>query len=130
MKAVQPLLYLVWITVLTEVYDDLIIAGMVKKGYIVSSAASDKKVVAKTKNSSAAVISLRIESFDPKVSAKMIQDDVLGVMEGHKMFFHSVIVANGSSDSCWISSNIIFEPKVPPTPTPPPVPEDGKKNLN
>lgn len=128
MKANPIVLYYAWITALTDVYDNLIISGMVKKGYIIGPAATDNQVVAQIKNSSAAVISLRVESCEKKTS-KDIHDDLMIILNENKMYFHSIIIANGAQDSCWTSSNIVFtEPKAPPPK--PPASDSGNKDLN
>lgn len=121
-------IYYCWITALIPEYQDGIIAGMVKKGYMVGAAAKDGKVVSHMENRSAALIALNVyKSVDTEVAVTQVYEDLLAVLVEMKVFYHSIIVT-AISAATWVGSNISIPVKE--KAQPPPLPPDIKKNMN
>ncbi len=122
-------IYYVWVTALLASYQDAIIAGMVKKGYMVGPAAKDGQIVSGAENSPAALIALSIYKTK-ETDCKAIYEDVIDLLTEMKAHFHSVIVSL-SNDAVWVGPNILIQVKEKPKPLePPPLPPEVKKNMN
>ena len=117
----------VWLTVLTASYADMIIAGLVKKGYTVSSLASDGEISVDKISTTSALIALKISSVSEKVISSDIHADVISVLDDIKAYYHSVIVTP-YVNCIWSGSNILLKKVMPPDMPPLPVPD--KSNLN
>jgi len=124
---VYPGQFVAWVTCMLKSYEDTIVAGMVKKGYVVSIAATNGEITSGSKDNPAVVVCFRVDSTKEETQAKDVHKDLLEVLHDKKLFYYSVIVS-ALCDSCWISSNISF-PKQD-KPVPPPLPEPDKSNLN
>jgi hypothetical protein len=112
-------------------YEDLIVAGMVKKGYVVSIVAVDGQLTAGQPGRPSVVTTFRVDTGKEGLQAKDIHKDLIDVLHEKNMLYYSVIVS-AYVDACWMASNITFPkpPEPPPAPQPPiPVPEPDK-NLN
>lgn len=119
--------FIAWLTVITPLYVDGIIAGMVKKGYTVGAAASDNALYIGRKDSPGVVISLLITTRAETIDAPKIHKDLIEVCDELKVLSYSIIVS-AMTDCSWSSSNINL-PKAA-KPNPPPVPKTNKSNLN
>lgn len=119
--------FIAWITVITPLYSDRVIAGMVKKGYTVSAAAGNGEICLSRKDSPASLITLKVSSNDENISVVKIHTDLLDVLKEIKALQYSVIVS-AMADCCWCNSNITFPEKAP-APKPP-LPPTNKSNLN
>jgi hypothetical protein len=126
-KVVYPGQFVAWVTCMLQAYEDCIIAGMVRKGYIVSICSIDGKLTHGTQDNPAVIITFRCDTTDEKIAAKDIHTDLVAVLRDMKAMYYSVVVS-ALSDACWIGSNIAL-PKSPPPPIPQ-VPEPNKTNLN
>ncbi len=124
---VYPGQFYVWITCMLAEYEDAIIAGMVKKGYHVSTAAADGQVTLFNKDNPSALICIKVESKNEEITASEISDDVRNFLSEKKFLYYSVIVSACTS-CCWSSTNIVLPPK--PSVAPPPIPSSDKSNLN
>jgi len=128
-KSDDVYIYYCWITALLPAYQDLIVAGLVKKGYMVGPAAKDGKVSISTENSAATLIALSIYKADgEETSANKIYEDVLVVLKEIKAYYYSVIISH-SYEATWAGSNFSLPKPKAPAKTPPPVPS-GKKDVN
>ncbi len=125
-------IYYCWITALLPSYQDGIIAGMVKRGYMVGPAAKDGKVVSSTSNNPAALIAISVYRAE-ETTVNKIYDDVAAVLHEMKARFYSVIVSH-SYEATWVGANfsVPVKDKVveKAAVTPPPLPPGGKKNVN
>jgi hypothetical protein len=124
---VYPGQFVAWVTCMLKSYEDAIIAGMVKKGYVISVIATNGEVTSGSKDNPAVVVTIRVDSTKEETEAKDVHKDLLEVLTEKKFFYYSVIVS-ALADSCWVSSNIIL-PKQD-KPIPPSIPEPDKSNLN
>ena len=123
------LIYYCWLTVLIPEYLDGIISGLVKRGYMVGSAAqSGKPTIPPVENSPAALIALSLYMSRPPTDAKpdakfdanTIYADVRAVLgEMSAKVFSVVIVAAG--DAAWTGSNFSIPGVEKALPEPPPV---------
>lgn len=127
-------IYYCWITALMPTYQDGIIAGMVKRGYMVGPAAKDGKVTT-SDNTAAALIAISIYRAE-ETNVNKIYDDVVAVLKDMKAYYYSVIVSH-SYEATWVGANFNLPVKskgvVDKTSTsviPPPLPPGGKKNVN
>lgn len=118
--------YIAWAVVLTPSYTDGIIAGMVKKGYTVSSTAAKGEVVISKEVNTSAVISLKITSTFEGSNSGTIYKDLMDVLNDLKAFFYSVIVTP-YVDCAWCGSNIVLNK---PTAVAADTVKPNKSNLN
>lgn len=102
-------IYYCWITALLPSYQDGIIAGMVKKGYMVGPASKDGQIVSGQENAPAALIALSVYKA-AETDCKAIYADLIMVLGDMKAHYHSVVVAL-SSDAIWVGSNIQLQVK-------------------
>lgn len=103
-------IYYCWITVLIPSYQDGIIAGMVKKGYMVGPAAKDGSIIIGNSDQPAAIISLSLYQTietEAKTNVKQIYTDLMSVLVDIKAYYYSIVVVL-ASDATWIGSNITF----------------------
>jgi hypothetical protein len=104
----SPKFYL-WVTARTDVYADLIIVKLVKRGFSVSPLASNGEVALKTELS--ALISLEVVANGSRTKNKApdytkFMDEVLAVLGELKMLYHSVIVSEVGGPSAWKIGNL------------------------
>lgn len=119
--------FITWITVLTPSYTNAIIAGMVKKGYAVSSTAAKGEVLIAKDTNASAIISLKITSTIEGSNSGSIYKDLMEVLVEIKAFFYSVVVTP-YVDCAWCGSNIaINKPTAVATDV---KPNPNKSNLN
>jgi hypothetical protein len=95
-------IYYVWITALTDSYQDGIIAGLVKKGYMVGPASKEGRIIAPGESASA-VITLSIYS-EKEFDAGKLHADTAVVLSDMKAYCYSII-ASGAADCAWTGSN-------------------------
>lgn len=119
-------IYYCWITALLPSYQDNIIAGMVRRGYMVGPAAKDGQVTTSAENNPAALIALSLYRAEQETNVNKIYDDVVAVLKEMDARYYSVIISH-SYEATWVGSNFSVPAKA--TGTPPPVPS-GKKNVN
>jgi hypothetical protein len=126
-------IYYVWITALMPSYQDGIIAGLVKRGYMVGPAAKDGKVSVGTDTTAATLFALSVYRTDAETDANKVYTDITEVLKDMKAYYYSVIVSH-SYEATWIGSNFSLPAKkkadkVTPPPIPS-VPPGTKKNMN
>ena len=121
-------IYYCWITALLSSYQDGIVAGLAKRGYMVGPAAKDGQVSIVQENSPSALVSLSIYK-EEEINVNKIYDDVIAVLTEMKAYYHSVIISL-SYEATWVGSNVQVPPKPKPVGNPPPVPSGKKKNIN
>lgn len=109
-------IYYVFITALISSYEDMIIAGLVKAGFQVSSLAEDNTATIGDDDSISAMIALRIDT--EMAGAIVVIDEVERVLKDLKIVYYSLVVTE-STDCSWDISPIKL-PKIlpPPLPTP------------
>ena len=117
----------VWLTVLTESYADLIISGLVRKGYSVSTLDNNGEVSVDKHSTTSALIALKVSSVSEKIMSADIHVDIINILDDIKAYYHSVIVTP-YVDCVWCGSNILLNKAMPPVMSPLPVPD--KSNLN
>ena len=115
-------IYYCWITALLPSYQDGIVAGLARKGYMVGPASKDGKVVESINKDSPSVL-FALSVYKPtETNANKIYDDVMLVLQEMRAHYLSVIISL-SSEAVWAGTNI----KLPTTEAVAPLP---KKNLN
>jgi hypothetical protein len=120
-------IYYVWISAMLPNYQDGIVAGLVRKGYMVGPSAKDGGVT--TGVSPAALISLGVYKAE-ETNVNNIYTDVIEVLKEIKAYYYSVIISL-STEATWSSGNVIAPTKdTAGKPTPPPLPPGTKKNMN
>lgn len=119
-------IYYCWVTTILPSYQDGIIAGLAKKGYMVGPAAKDGKIVSTKEDAPAALITLSVYKAE-ETSAAKIYDDLIKVLQEMKVLNYSVIVAL-CNEATWSGPNIRL-PKEEKA-QPPPLPSGAKKNMN
>lgn len=118
-------IYYCWVTALLPAYQDGIIAGLVKRGYMVGPAGKDGKVSLFTEGCPSVLIALSVYKADEGVTAATIYDDMYAILAETNARYYSVIVSL-SSEATWVGSNFSIPAKK--KVEPPPVPPTGKKN--
>jgi len=119
-------IYYCWVTALLPDYQNGIIAGLVKHGYMVGPAAKDGKVASITAGCPSVLIALSVYKADESVTATTIYDDMVVILTEMNARYYSVIVSL-SHEATWVGSNFSIPAKK--KAEPPPVPSaPGKKN--
>jgi hypothetical protein len=109
-----------WVTALIPQYQDGIIAGMVKKGYMVGPAGKEAAVLAPGHNSSA-LISITVyqrAAAEKEPEAMQVFDDLADVLKEMKACYFSIIVTL-STNCSWHGANFDMPPAVPVVPPDP-----------
>ena len=120
-------IYYCWITALLPSYQDKIIAGMVKRGYMIGPAAKDGKVTTAAENNPAALIAISVYNSNEETNVNKVYEDVVAVLTEMQARYYSVIVSH-SYEATWAGSN--FSLPVKTGKGPPPLPGSSKKNMN
>lgn len=109
-----------------EVYQDDIVAGLIKKGYSVGLASSGN-ITINHENQVSAVIALTIFKIDsPDALVKEIYAEVADICTEMKGYFYSIVIAE-STNATWSGSNI-FMKEVKKVPQLPPTSDEKKSN--
>jgi hypothetical protein len=103
-------LYYIFITAMLESYQDQIISGMVKKGYMIGPASKDGKIAIATKYKSPSVLLVLSVYRNKDYAGDKIYADIVLILTDIKAYYYSVIVSE-SADSIWGGSNIILPDK-------------------
>lgn len=119
------LIYYCWLTVLIPNYLDGIIAGLVKKGYMVGSAdQGGKPLIHSSENTPSVLIALSLYLSNPpkdvKSDANTVYTDVNAVLSEMGVKYLSVVIC-GAGDAAWIGSNFSLPTLEKALPEPPPV---------
>lgn len=125
---VYPGNFVAFVTCMFKDYEDLIVAGMLKKGYTVGVVASDGKLTHGDETRPAVITTFKVETRDEAKKATDIFKDLIAVLAEKKVLYYSVVVS-AYVDSSWIASNIELPKPAPPQEVPQPIPEPDK-NLN
>lgn len=121
-------IYYCWITAMLPSYQDGIIAGLARKGYMVGPASKDGTLATGiADNKPSCLFAISVYKAE-ETNASNIYTDVVNVLTDMKAKFYSVIVSH-SYEAIWAGSNI----KLPAKPNkPPPItptdPSDKKLN--
>ena len=108
-------------------YQDGIIAGMARKGYMVGPAAKDGEVATGIVEGRPSVLFAISVYKAEEINANKIYDDVVAVLTEMKASYYSIIISL-SSEAIWAGSNFKLPTKKPPPPPPPTNPTDKKMN--
>lgn len=96
---------IVWITTLTDKYEDIIISSLVKQGFTVRVAAENTDSVS-MKSPLSCLIALDI--FNKKYSHPyQAHEIVLKILEENKIIYHNVIISE-AIESAWRSGNCVL----------------------
>ena len=117
-------MYFCWITVLLPAVQDDIIAGMVRKGYMIGPTSKDGKVIsAPGDNPAGSVVAISVYKRTGSVTAKDIYDDLTQILDDAKGYYYSIIIT-ASTEATWVGSNF----QLPARKEAPPPPLDKKLN--
>ena len=108
--------------------EDAILAGMVKKGYVVSVVASNGIVSKEVENCPSVLITFRVDVAAEGIQAKKIHADLLAILAANEALYYSAIVST-LNDACFIGSNIKLNGSEP-SEAPPQLPPPPNKDLN
>jgi hypothetical protein len=100
-------IYYVWMTVLIPTYQDAIVAGLVKKGYMVGAACRDgQPSFTLPERSPSTLISLSIYKVngDDKITANDVYTDVAAALKEMNAKYFSVIISQ-AADAAWYGAN-------------------------
>jgi len=117
--------YFVWVTAMVREYEDLIISGLVKKGYTVGPASKDHIPTSGTAGYASFVIALKVEPSETDTDASKVHEVVCNVLKEKKLLYYSVLVST-PADCCWRAGNIQL-PEPSPSPS---VPGAKKSDMN
>jgi hypothetical protein len=120
-------IYYCWVTALLPDYQDSIIAGLVRRGYMVGPAAKDGKVASITEGNPSVLFAFSVYKAEQEVTATAIYDDMVGILTEMNAKYYSVIVSL-SHEATWIGSNFSIPAKK--KVEPPPVPSGKKSEAN
>jgi hypothetical protein len=121
-------IYHCWVTALLTSYQDPIVVGMVRKGYMIGPASKDGQVICATRsNAPSFLIALNVYKLveDSEINAQKVYEDLMDVLKNMNAYYYSIIVSLGV-DSIWSAANFDINIKKE---EPPPPPAD-KKNVN
>lgn len=118
-------IYYCWVTALLPAYQDGIIAGLVRRGYMVGPAGKDGKVASITEGCPSVLIALSVYKAEEAVTANTIYEDMLAILTEMNARYYSLIISL-SHEATWVGSNFSIPAKK--KAEPPPVPPTGKKN--
>lgn len=121
-------IYYVWVTALLQSDQDNIIAGLVKRGYMVGPAAKDGKVSCVTEGCPSALISLSVYKQEEEIDIKKVYEDTLSVLDEIHCRYFSVVISL-SHEATWVGPNFSVPAKEKDKPPPLP-PASGKKNTS
>jgi len=99
-----------WLTVLLASYQDQIVAGLVRKGYMVGALSKDRKATITAPNSPTAIICLSLyKALDDGdlLDAHIVYTDLRDILTTMKAYFYSIVVSE-TSDCAWCGSNFVF----------------------
>ena len=120
-------IYYVWITALLPSYQDGIIAGLVRRGYMVGPAAKDGKVASITEGCPAVLFALAIYKQEEETNVNNIYKDVVAILDEIPARYYSVVISL-SHEATWVGANFSLPAKG--KTQPPPVPSGKKSNMN
>lgn len=104
-------LYFCWVTGMMASYQDGLIAGLVKKGYMVGAASSTGEVVfVNGEDEPAVLFALYIYRFT-EVDSTRIYADVNDVLNEMKALCYSIIVTPAVAGAMWMGANFKLPPK-------------------
>src|SRR5271166_4573884 len=86
-------IYYCWVTALLPSYQDGIVAGMARRGYMIGPAAKDGKVVSPTHEGSPAFLFALSVYQQTETNVGKIYEDLLAVLQEMKTHYFSVIVS-------------------------------------
>ena len=118
-------IYYVWVTAMLQSDQDKIIAGLVRRGYMVGPAAKDGKVSCTAEGCPAVLISLSVYKQEEEIDVKKVYEDTLNVLTEINSRYYSVVISL-SHEATWVGPN--FSLKAKEKTEPPPIP--GKKNTS
>lgn len=119
-------IYYCWVTALLPSYQDGIVAGLAKRGYMVGPASKDGKVTISSDRCPAALLSLSVYR-EEETNVEKIYKDVVDILAEMNAYYYSVIVSL-SHEATWVGPNFQLPEKQ--KATPPPLPPGAKKNMN
>lgn len=108
-------------------YQDGIVAGLVKRGYVVALASGEKSSTNREDQVSALIV-LTVYKLDDKMSTSKLYEDLAFILTDIKAYFYSVVIAD-STTSTWVGSNILLQPEKE-IPQLTPAPDTKKSKLN
>ena len=114
--------YYVWITAMVREYEDLIISGLVKKGWTVGPASKDHIPTSGSAGYASCVVALKVEPLETETDASKVHEVVCNVLKEKKLLYYSVLVST-PADCCWRAGNIQL-----PEPSPSPMLPGIKKS--
>lgn len=118
-------IYYCWITALLPTYQDDIVAGLVRKGYMVGPAAKDGYVITPThENAPASLYAFSVYRAEI-TNVNKIYDDFLSILNEIKAHYLSIIVSL-SNEATWVGTNVTLPAKE----VAPLIPPASKKNMN
>jgi hypothetical protein len=109
--------YYIFITALISSYEDMIIAALVKNGFMVSSLSEDNEVTMGGGDYISAIIALRIDIEDEVKPAIVLSDEIEKVLKDLNIVYYSLIVTE-STDCSWNVSDIKIPKALPALPPP------------
>lgn len=119
-------IYYCWITALLPSYQDGIIAGIARKGYMVGPAAKDGKVSVTMEKCPGVLFALSVYR-EEETNVNKIYDDVTAVLQEMNAYYYSVVISL-SYEATWVGPN--FQVPEKDKKLPPPLPPAVKKNMN
>jgi len=112
--------YYCWITCLIPHYQDPIVSGMVKKGYMIGAADQNGQVLCSAGRSASSLLAFSTYKMaNPEdLNATQVYDDLIKILTELNAYYTSVIVSQ-SSDTTWCGANFDTPSKEDPIALPP-----------
>lgn len=120
-------IYYCWVTALMPSYQDGIIAGLVKRGYMVGPAAKDGVLSIVKENCPAVLIALSVYKAETETTPLQVYDDLILVLTEMNAKYYSVVISL-SHEASWGGPN--FSIPVKKKAEPPPLPPGKKSEAN
>jgi hypothetical protein len=111
-NATLPGQYIIWVTSMFASYEDRVVAGMIKKGYIVSAGVDDGQLSNNIPGAAGVVIAFIVACKDPATPLNKVFQDLADVLDEVKVLFYSIIIS-AVNDCVWVPGNIVLPKSKP-----------------
>lgn len=121
--------YFCWITLLIPQHQDNIVAGLVRRGYMIGAAATNGEVLCSNSYDAPAVLlvfSLYKVSEPEGFDCNTVHQDVVSICKEINALHYSVVVSLATSDTTWSAANFNAASDIEPILTPA-LPSSNKK---
>lgn len=107
----MTVVYYCWITGMMPSYQDGIVAGLVRKGYMVGATSRDGNVTFINGEDEPATVFAIMVYRHSEANCEKVYEDVNLILNEMKALCYSIIVSPGFSEAIWMGPNFKLPPK-------------------